>query len=146
MHTIRALLWDVDGTLLDFGASERAGIRQTFASFGLGPCTDEMLADYDRINNKYWEMLERRECTKRQTMVWRFVEFFERYGLTADVEAFNDEYQRRLPDTIVFRPNAWETLTALNRVRPRRSWRNTRRAFAARSPLGPTAVTLRTAT
>lgn len=48
-----ALLWDIDGTLLDFGASERAGILKTFESFGLGTCSDEMLAEYSRINIKH---------------------------------------------------------------------------------------------
>lgn len=113
MERTKALLWDIDGTLLDFGASERAGIRTCFGLFGLGTCTDEMLAVYDEINNRYWEMLERGECTKHQTMVGRFVEFFALYGLHADVEAFNDEYQRRLPDTIVFRPHALDALHAL---------------------------------
>ena len=111
---IRVLLWDIDGTLLDFNASERAGIRNTFSDFGLGECTDEMLSVYSRINNKHWEMLERGECTKHETMVQRFVEFFALYGIETDVEAFNDTYQRRLPETIVFRPHAWETVTALS--------------------------------
>ena len=116
MKSIRALLWDVDGTLLDFLASERAGIRKTFEVFGLGPCTDAMLAVYDPINAKHWQKLERGECTKRETMVNRFIEFFAQYGIETDAEAFNDEYQRRLPDTILFHPHGWEVLTVLSHV------------------------------
>ncbi len=110
----QALLWDIDGTLLDFGASERAGIRKTFESFGLGICTDEMLAEYSRINMKHWEKLERGECTKHETMVNRFHEFFLLRGISADAEAFNDEYQSRLPDTIIFHPHGKETLELLS--------------------------------
>ncbi|MBR3271020.1 MAG: YjjG family noncanonical pyrimidine nucleotidase [Clostridia bacterium] len=112
MEPIQALLWDIDGTLLDFEAAERAGIRKTFEIFGLGACTDEMLAVYAPINNKHWERLERGECTKRETMVGRFTEFFALYGIDADPVAFNDEYQRRLPETVVFHEGGWETLLA----------------------------------
>ena len=112
MRRITALLWDIDGTLLDFVAAERIGIRKTFAEYHLGECTDEMLSVYDRINAKHWEMLERGECTKHETMTRRFVEFFALYGLDADPETFNDTYQRHLPETIVFCPHAWETVQA----------------------------------
>lgn len=108
-----AVLWDIDGTLLDFNAAERVGIRSAFEAFGLGMCTDEMLSIYARINEKYWKMLERGACTKHETMTWRFREFFELYGMDADIEAFNDYYQDKLPETIVFTPGAWETVTAL---------------------------------
>ena len=37
---IRTILWDIDGTLLDFLAAERAAIRACFARFGLGECSD----------------------------------------------------------------------------------------------------------
>ena len=43
---IKVVLWDVDGTLLDFHAAERATIKSLFREFGLGECTDHMLADY----------------------------------------------------------------------------------------------------
>lgn len=110
----RALLWDIDGTLLDFLASERDGIRKTFESFGLGECTDEMLSAYSRINIKHWEKLERGECTKQETMVNRFFDFFRLYDIAADAESFNDEYQSRLPDTIIFHPHGKETLESLS--------------------------------
>ena len=43
---IEIVLWDVDGTLLDFNAAEKAAIRTLFSEFGLGECTDEMLVRY----------------------------------------------------------------------------------------------------
>ena len=112
---IKVLLWDLDGTLLDFDAAERVAIRDTFAAFQLGTCTDEMLSVYNQINAKYWRMLERGECTKHETMTERFREFFSLYHLHADVESFNDYYQDKLPETIVFTPHALETVRALRR-------------------------------
>ncbi len=111
---IKAILWDVDGTLLDFVAAEKNAIRDCFAAFGLGECTDEMLAEYSLINAGYWRRMERGELTKQQVLEGRFVEFFSGHGLdTGCVAAFNERYQVSLGDTVVFYPGALETVRAL---------------------------------
>ena len=38
---IKTILWDVDRTLLDFDAAERAAIQSLFVEFGLGECSEE---------------------------------------------------------------------------------------------------------
>ena len=116
---IRVVLWDVDNTLLDFHAAENAAVRKCFEIFDLGPCTDEMIRTYSAVNVRYWEKLERGEMTKREILVNRFREFFSMFGVDPDAaERFNDEYQYRLGDTIVFFPGAMETVAALrDRVR-----------------------------
>ena len=111
---IRVILWDVDGTLLDFHSAEAAAIRALFQKFSLGNCTDTMLADYSAINAGYWRKLETGELTKPQILTGRFETFFRKYGLdTGCVEAFNAAYQLALGDTVCFCPNALETLHAL---------------------------------
>lgn len=96
---IKAILWDIDGTLLNFEMSEKYAIRKCFEIFELGECTDEMLAQYSRINRTYWERLEKGELTKQEVLVGRFKEFFERQGLPVEkAEPFNNEYQVRLGD------------------------------------------------
>ena len=110
----KVILWDIDGTLLDFHKAEVVAIRTLFAKHGLGTCTDEMLADYRVLNRIYWQRLERNEITKHEVLVGRFQEFFGKYGLNTDcAAAFNDDYQLALGDTIHFFPGAWETVTAL---------------------------------
>lgn len=99
---IKAILWDVDGTLLDFLAAEREAIRACFARFGLGGCPDEMIERYSQINVRYWKRLEYGEISRDEVLLGRFVEFFASEGIETDVPAFNDEYQYRLGDTIVF--------------------------------------------
>lgn len=97
------LLWDIDGTVLDFLAAEAYAVRTLFKKYGLGECTDDMLKMYSAINVKYWQMLERNEMTKPEILVERFREFFGIIG--ADVtlaERFNEEYQVTLGDCVVF--------------------------------------------
>ena len=116
---IRTILWDVDGTLLDFRAAEREAIRACFLSRGLGTCTDEMARRYSAINVRYWERMELGEITKRQVLTGRFEEFFAGEGIFgADVDGFNEEYQLRLGDTIVYIDDSFALLTSLRgRVR-----------------------------
>lgn len=110
---IKTLLWDIDGTLLDFTKSEEYGIRKCFEKFGLGECTDEMLARYSKINHKYWQMLELGEITKQQVLTERFIEFFKSENIDFNnVDEFNDEYQISLGDKSFPCKNAIETVTA----------------------------------
>ena len=111
---IKTLLWDIDGTLLDFSKAEEYGIRKCFQIFSLGECTDEMLSRYSKINRKYWEMLERNELTTPQVLRGRFEEFFKTEGIEFDkIDEFNLEYQYRLGDKIFFCDNAFETVSML---------------------------------
>ena len=113
------LLWDVDGTLLDFLAAERAAIRSLFAEFGLGECTDGMLSRYSDINRGWWEALERGEIAKDVMLVCRFEDFFTEYGIdTAIAPRFNELYQVRLGDTVVFCDGSYDLVKSLRgRVR-----------------------------
>ena len=96
---IKVILWDIDGTLLNFEMSEKYAIRKCFEICKLGECTDEMLIQYSKINRKYWEKLERGELSKQEILVGRFKEFFEVQGLDIErAEFFNSEYQVRLGD------------------------------------------------
>ena len=114
MGKLKVILWDIDGTLLNFEEAEKCAIRSCFAEFGLGECTDAMLADYSAINAGYWKRLERGELTKPQALVSRFLDFFAKYGLdTGCAPAFNARYQVALGDTACFHPNGLETVTAL---------------------------------
>ena len=93
----QAILWDVDGTLLDFEKSERHGILSCMEEFGIEGCDDAMLGRYAEVNRACWEALERGEMTKPEVLVGRFHRFFAQEGITcSDVKAFNDSYQRKL--------------------------------------------------
>lgn len=111
---ITTILWDVDATLLNFLAAEKAAIRALFQKYKLGECTDEMLERYSKINRSYWERLERKELTRPEVLVGRFQDFFESEGLNTDVAAdFNEDYQSSLGDTIVFNDDSYEIVKSL---------------------------------
>ena len=116
---ISTILWDVDGTLLDFIAAEKAAIKTLFGEFNLGQCSDEMIKRYSEINKTYWQRLERGEITKQEVLVGRFKEFFKSEGIDISVvEEFNSLYQLRLGDTIVYHDDSLEIIKSLQgRVR-----------------------------
>ena len=106
---IKVILWDIDGTLLDFKKAENQAMKKCFAIHGLGECTDEMIERYAVINRKYWERLERKEISKEEVLVGRFEEFFASEQIETDcAKAFNEEYQIRLGDTICFSDDSFE--------------------------------------
>ena len=105
------ILWDVDGTVLDFLASEAYAIRFLFEKYNIGQCSDEMLKVYSEINAKYWRKLEREELTKQEILVMRFRDFFEMIGADVSLaESFNKDYQVALGDHIEFVDKAEEIL------------------------------------
>ena len=111
---IKAVLWDLDNTVLDFTAAERASLKRAYALFGFGECSDEMADDYARINAMQWEMLERGEKQLKDVLVDRYRVFLEKYGHDSALAGeFTKEYEAHIPDTLVFIPGALETLKAL---------------------------------
>lgn len=111
---IKVILWDVDGTLLDFEKAEYASIKKCFEIYNLGECSDEMIERYAAINKKYWEMLERGEITKPRLLVKRFEDFFASEGIETDcAPQFNEEYQIQLGENPVFCDGGGELVSQL---------------------------------
>lgn len=111
---ITTLLWDVDGTLLNFLAAEEAAIKGLFQEYHLGICSDEMLQRYSQINKTYWERLENGEISKSEVLIGRFRDFFREEGLdTSLAEKFNEDYQIRLGDTIVYQDDSLDIVLSL---------------------------------
>ena len=113
MSKYKYLLWDIDGTILNFEKAEKRAIRTLFEKFNLGECTDEMLSHYIEINKKYWKLLECGKMKKERILVERFEEFFEKEGIRTDAAAeFNKAYQLALGDTVVFNDDALDIIKA----------------------------------
>lgn len=115
MSKYTVILWDVDGTLLDFLEAEKAAVQKLFREFKLGECTDAMVARYSAINDAYWQRLERGEISKAEVLVGRYRDFFRELGIDpALAEPFNDRYQIALGDTVVYRDDSLNLVKSLH--------------------------------
>lgn len=112
---IKAVLWDIDGTLLNFKKAQYAALYKCFNCFN-EHLDDEMVNDYDHINHGYWLMLEKGEIEKSVLLVKRFGDFFGKYGLKIDPIEFNKMYQVELGNTYVFNDNGYETVNRLKEL------------------------------
>ena len=112
--SIKYILWDIDGTLLDFELAENTAIRECFKDFNFGNCSDKQLEDYKKINNKYWKRLENGEISKKEVLEGRFVEFFKKNGINSDIATeFNEAYQIGIGNIAYYIKNEKETVLAL---------------------------------
>lgn len=109
----RVLLLDVDGTLLDFHASERQGISRILLDYGF-PASDELLEKYHRINDGYWQAFNRGEISKDKLCRERFTRFFGELGLSTDGEEEERRYQAFLDESAILLPGALETCRKLS--------------------------------
>lgn len=95
MAYYHCLLFDVDGTLLDFNASEDAALRETLAHFKL-PETPEAVELYHSINNGLWAALERGEVRQEKLVLQRFQKLLEALDVQGDPAKINEYYLGQL--------------------------------------------------
>lgn len=91
----KTILFDADGTLLDFERSEREALFDTMEKHGVEPC-EEKRATYSRINESLWKMLERGEIEKSVLLYRRFELFLETLGMSGDAKKMAQDYMDTL--------------------------------------------------
>ena len=109
---LETVLLDLDETLLDFRASERAAISGTLSALGIPP-TEAIIARYSAINQRCWEGLERRELTRQQVLHRRFRELFGELGVHVSPEAAQAIYAPILASGHSLMPGALELMETL---------------------------------
>ena len=116
MTNYRFLLFDADGTLLDFDRDMDKAFRVTYETCFADqrPFSQEILDCYEKWNTLWWEKLERGECTKPQLVVARFRDFLTETGLSGDPEQVNQEYFRNLGQGGAVFPGALELVRDLS--------------------------------
>lgn len=87
----RAILIDLDDTILDFGAAEHVAIAKTFREIGLEP-TEDLLRRYSEINLSQWEAFERGEITRDTVLTRRFELLFRELGIALGAQETEDIY------------------------------------------------------
>ncbi len=106
------LLFDVDGTLLDFNEAEREAIVGTLGKFGL-PADDDVAARFSAINAELWAQLEKGEIKKDRLVVQRFKTLLAELSAAGDAVRMNSEYMTRLSEAAPMMPGADEMLAEL---------------------------------
>lgn len=91
----KTILFDADGTLLDFHRGEREAVREALLMSGID-ADDEQIRVYSEINDGLWKMLERGEIDRSVLLYRRFELFCERYGYTADARRIATDYMYTL--------------------------------------------------
>lgn len=111
------VLFDADGTLLDFARSEREALVDALALNGIAADGD-MIRAYSEINDSLWKMLERGEIERRVLIYHRFELLCERYSIVADAKKIASDYMKIIATKGYLLDGARELLEALSgRVR-----------------------------
>ncbi len=94
---IKAIFFDIDGTLMDFKAAERSAFCRAMKMRGIDR-PEERYPRYTAFNKSLWESMERGEITRDELLGMRYTRFFEMEGLEASAEGLEDIYRANLAD------------------------------------------------
>ena len=89
------ILFDADGTLLDFARSEREAVTDALRELGV-TVSDAMVDAYSEINDSLWKRLERGEIVKSVLFYHRFELLFERFHIVGDAHDMAKRYMEKL--------------------------------------------------
>lgn len=117
MKKYKYLLFDVDGTLLDFHKAEEQALKMTFQKYHI-ELTDTIKAYYEKMNNQLWKDFEKGLIDKKTIMYTRFVKLFQEFHIDKDGIAFEDDYQEALGHGYFLLPHAREVLENLYQKYP----------------------------
>lgn len=109
------LLFDADGTLLDYEQSEKHSLEQAFKQAGIEMQTLH-LESYQKINAFLWSELEKGNITSKRLRVKRFELLLDELSLNADAEMFSKNYLDALGQTGFLIAGALEILNKLQGI------------------------------
>ena len=115
MAYYHCILFDVDGTLLDFEASEHKALLETLEQYHW-PVDVETQEQYRRINKELWAALEQGKIKKDRLVVQRFEKFMQAIGVSGNAAEVNRFYLDRLGEHADVMPGAAEVLRELSEV------------------------------
>ena len=93
---IKAVLIDIDNTILSFSGCVKESMREGFSFFGLKPYTEEMFPIFERINNSLWKQIEQGTLTFEKLKEVRWNMIFEEIGIDFDGRLFEEYFREKL--------------------------------------------------
>ncbi|WHX98168.1 YjjG family noncanonical pyrimidine nucleotidase [Neobacillus sp. DY30] len=112
MKNYKTLFFDVDDTLLDFGAAEKLALQLLFEKQNI-PLTTEMEEKYKRINQGLWQRFEEGELSRDEVVNTRFSLLFHQYGKDVDGTLLEKNYRSFLEQGHQLVNGAFELITEL---------------------------------
>ncbi len=100
MQGIRAVLLDIDNTLLDFERCSMLAIEKSFAAWRL-PLSERVFPIFREINDALWLQLEKEAITREALYQIRWTSIFDRLGISADGVRFDECFRRYITEIAV---------------------------------------------
>ena len=88
---IKALLTDIDNTILDFNKCELEALKPVLIKYGI-PTTEENIKLYSSINLAHWKMLEKKEISREECITLRWTSFFSHFNINVNPKDINELY------------------------------------------------------
>ena len=107
----KAILFDIDDTLLDFQTGNRIAVDRLMDE--LGYHHPDRYEQYEAVNLECWAALEKGQLTQGQLKVARFVRFFDRYPVPGDPKWAAERFVELLGQQSILLPHALETVRAI---------------------------------
>lgn len=111
---IKAVLLDIDNTLLDFDAYVHESMKNGFEKFGLGECNEHTYAVFHAVNNGLWKQIEEGTLTFEQLKKVRWNKVFEALGIDFDGIFFETYFREYLNESAIPVKGAKELLEYLH--------------------------------
>ena len=91
----QTILFDADGTLLDFKRAEDSALSETLERFNL-PNTEDAHRKYSAANAEQWALLEQKSISRAALKINRFANFCKRIGVSRNAADMAEFYEATL--------------------------------------------------
>lgn len=112
----KAILFDIDDTLMDFQTGNRRAVNRLMDE--LGYCHPERYDQYEAINLACWRALEKGLMTQNQLRLARFVRFFDRYPVPGDPEWAAERFIELLGEQCIPLPHSEDVVLQISEKLP----------------------------
>lgn len=110
------LLFDADGTLYDFGATEKIVLKALFDRYNI-PYSDENISLYHKANDYCWREYESGRMTQEHLKGYRFTRFLELLGLDLDGNKLGEDFITMLSENGIMIDGAVDFLESIKDMR-----------------------------
>jgi len=110
---LKAILFDIDNTLLSFDGYVKESMKRGFEKFGICTYKDEMYDAFTEVNSKLWIDIENGELQFEDFKKVRWNKVFERIGVCFDGVKFEEYFREGLFSSGILELGAIEILEYL---------------------------------